>query len=85
MKKNKLPNIISILVLTLLTIILWITLTIYHAFTVKPAASVPSEISAPLTPTLNTDTIKQIEAGIYLDSSQIPDSVIGSPLPSAKP
>ena len=85
MKKNKLPSIVSILILTLLTIILWITLSIYHAFTTKPAASVPQEISAPLTPTLDQGTIKQITGAVYLDSSQIPDNVTGSPLPSATP
>lgn len=50
MKKDKLPSIVSILILTLMTVILWITLSIYHAFTTKPAASVPTEISAPLEP-----------------------------------
>ena len=83
MKKEKLPNIITILVLTIITIILWIALNIYRSFTVKPVPSVPNEILAPLTPSLDTDTIKQIEAGIYLDSSQIPGNVAGSPSPIA--
>jgi len=85
MKKNKLPSVVSILILTLMTVILWITLSIYHAFTTKPAVSVPEEISMPLTPTLDTDTIKKIEEGIYLDSSKIPDNIGGSPAPIVAP
>ena len=81
MKKDKLPSIVSILILTLMTVILWISLSIYHAFTTKPAASVPAEILATINPTLDQDTIKQIESGVYLNSSEIPDNVIGSPLP----
>ena len=84
-KKNKLPSIISILILTLLTILLWITLSVYRAFTGKPAASVPEEVSAPLTPSLDAATVKQIGEGIYLTGSEIPDNVTGSPLPSTKP
>jgi hypothetical protein len=84
-KKNKLPSIISILILTLLTILLWITLSVYRAFTGKPAASVPEEVSAPLTPALDADTVKQIEGRKYLTGSEIPDSVTGSPLPSGTP
>jgi hypothetical protein len=85
MKKNKLPSIISILVLTLLTILLWITLSVYRAFITKPTASVPEEVSAPLTPTLDANTIKQIEGGVYLTGSEIPDNVTGSPLPLGTP
>ena len=85
MKKDKLPSIVSILILTLMTVILWITLSIYHAFTTKPAASVPTEISRTLNPTLDQDTVKQIESGVYLDSSKIPDNVTGSPLPLKTP
>lgn len=61
MKNLKLPNLISILILTLLTAIVWISLSIYRAFTIKPAPVVPQEVSEPLTPTLDTDTINQIK------------------------
>jgi hypothetical protein len=85
MKKNKLPSMISILILTLITSVLWVSLSTYRAFTAKPAESVPKEISDPITLTLDQTAIKKIESGIYFDSSQIPDSVGGvssSPLPA---
>lgn len=74
MKNKKLPNLISILILTLITVVMWITLNIYRAISNEPTPSVPNEISAPLTPDLDKDTIKTIESKIFLDESQIPFS-----------
>ena len=85
MKKNKLPNIISILILTLMTIVLWISLTVYRAFTAKPAESVPQTVSAPITPTLNQGVVKQIESSIYLTGSEIPEDVTTNPSPQPTP
>lgn len=76
MKNNKLPNLVSILILTLLTVIVWISLSIYRALTLKPVAPVSQDISQPLNPSLDTDTINKIESRIYLNDSQIPDNVI---------
>lgn len=75
MKKNKLPNLVSILILTLLTSIVWISLSVYRAFTNKQPESVPQEVSKPLTPSLDSDTIKLIESGVFISSSEIPDDV----------
>jgi hypothetical protein len=72
------------MIVTLLTSILWVSFGVYRAVTVKPAVSVPQTISNPITPSLNQTAIKQIESGIYFDSSQIPDIVVtasSSPLP----
>jgi hypothetical protein len=76
MKNLKIPSVISILVLTLITVIMWISLTVYRALATKPEASVPENISAPLTPTLDQDTINKIDSSLFLDDSQIPQGVI---------
>ncbi len=76
MKNNKLPGLISILVLTLITTIMWISLSIYRAFTTQPTPSVKKEISEPLTPTLDKSAIDSVEASLFLDSSQIPQNVV---------
>jgi hypothetical protein len=84
MKKNKLPSLVTIMVLTLITVVFWVSLSTYRAFTAKPSENVPKEISDPITPTLDQDEIKQIESGIFFDSSQIPDNVvIASSLPTS--
>jgi len=92
MKKNKLPSLISVLILTLLTSVMWVSFNVYRALTTETPAEVPKEIIEPLTPTLDRETINQIESRIFLDESQIPDvvsvpvtQVIGTPLPSPTP
>jgi hypothetical protein len=87
MKKNKLPNPISILILTLLTAVVWVSLNIYRAVTTKPAPSVPQTVSEALNPTLNQDTINKVESATFLNDSQIPQITAGaaSGAPTATP
>jgi hypothetical protein len=72
MTKNKLPRPISILILTLLTTIVWVSSNIYRAVTVEPPTSVPQDILKSLNPTLNKDAIAKIEGSIFLNDSEIP-------------
>lgn len=58
--------------MTLITSVFWVSLSTYRAFTVKPAESVPEEISNPIILTLDQTAIKAVESRIYLDSSLIP-------------
>lgn len=85
MKQAKLPNLVSILILTLLTITMWISLSIYRAITSKPAPAVPQTVSQPLTPSLDVDSINKIESRLYLDDAQIPDNVVTVAPPSSAP
>lgn len=71
MKNTKIPSLISILVLTLITAVMWISFSVYSAFTKKPNSVVPNEVISPITPKLDTETIKQIETRLFLDDSQI--------------
>jgi hypothetical protein len=85
MNKTKLPSVVPILVLTLITVVLWVSLEIFKAFNKPSDTIVSSDISQPLTPTLDQNSINQIEARIFLDDSQIPDTVVNSQLtPSAQ-
>lgn len=90
MKKNKLPNPISILVLTLITALVWVSLNIYRALTASPPPAVPQNVSQTLTPTLNQDTINKIESSTFLNDSQIPlvvtaQTAAGTPAPTILP
>ena len=85
MKKDKLPSLITIMILTLITSVLWVSFSTYRAFTAKPSESVPKEISDPITLTLDQNVINKIESGIFFDSSQIPENVAvstSSPAPA---
>jgi cellobiose-specific phosphotransferase system component IIC len=75
MKKNKLPSLILILILTLLTGVIWVSLEVYRTLTIKPAESVPEAVSNPINPILDQNIIKKIESAVFIDRSQIPDNV----------
>jgi hypothetical protein len=81
MKRNKLPSLITILVLTLLTIILWVSFSVYRAITAKPTESVPAAVSNPITPTLDQTEINTIESAVFLDNSQIPQNLVAASAP----
>jgi hypothetical protein len=76
MNKTKLPSIISVLILTLITVVMWVSLDIYRAIKKPTQITVPTEISQQLTPTLDQDSIKLIETRNFLDDSQIPNSIL---------
>jgi len=85
MKKTKLPNLIPVLILTLITVVMWIFLDVFRILKKVPELVVPTEISQPLTPTLDQNSINQIESRIFLNDSQIPENniVSASPTPAA--
>lgn len=87
MRNTKLPSLVTILVLTLITTLMWIGFNIYRAFAQKPAPAVPDEISQPLTPTLDRDTISKIQSSLFFDQSQVPQiNITGTtPAPVAIP
>lgn len=90
--KTKTPNIVPVLILTLITAITWIAFSIYRELTTKPAPVVPEAISEPLNPTLDKDALSKMDTKIFLDDSQIPvsifstsNSIIATPSPENTP
>lgn len=83
MQKSKLPSLITTLILTLITALMWIGFTIYRAITTAPEPSVPTAVSATFTPILDTDTLNKIKSGLFFEGSQIPPlSFSASPTPT---
>jgi hypothetical protein len=90
MKKTKLPNIVAVLILTLITVVMWVSFSIYRAVVSAPSAVVPAAVSQPLTPTLDSEAMTLLESRVFIDESQIPDSVVSqsaaaTPAPVATP
>lgn len=83
--KRKIPSLVTILILTTLTSVMWITLSIYRAIATEPAAVVPEEISRTLNPELDQGTISEIQKRIFLGEDQIPATIITSPAPTSIP
>ena len=78
MNKAKTPSLIPILTLTLITVVMWVSLDVYRAIQKPVTIEVPTNISQPLTPTLDQTVISQIETRTFLDNSQIPDNVVNA-------
>lgn len=76
MQKSKMPSLVSILILTLITVVVWISFDVYRLFNRPPDPVVPEEVSKPLDPTLDQETINQIESRLFFDDSQIIDQVV---------
>jgi len=78
MKKTKIPSLVSVLIITLITTVFWVSLNIYRAITVKPALIVEENISRPLVPVLDQKAIQQLKQSVYVAKEQIPENVITS-------
>lgn len=66
MNKKKLPEIVIILILTLIVVIFWIFFSVYRVFTNKPAPAVPAEVIIPLDAKLDSDTLEDIKSRNYI-------------------
>jgi hypothetical protein len=89
--KQKPPNIIPVLVLTLLTAVTWISFSVYRALTSKPEAVVSGEIAQPFEATLDKAVIEKVKGRTFLDEGQIPTTTFSilpagsTPTPSTQP
>ncbi len=84
MNKRKLPSVVSFLILTLITVVMWVTFDVYRLYNKPVEVVVPEAISASLNPNLDQDAINQIVTKIFLDDSQIPDQVANPSTPTSK-
>ncbi len=83
--KPKLPNLVTILILTTITSIMWIGLGIYHSVTEEAPASVSEEILRELTPTLDKAAIEKIKSKTFVSPAEIPSTIITVATPSQTP
>ena len=71
MRKPGTPSIVSIAILTVLTLVLWITLGVVRLLGEAPEAEVTSETLEALSPELNTQTLVNLQSRIYFEESEI--------------
>ena len=87
MKKNKLPNIVSTAILTLIVILSWIVLSVLRVFTTEPTPPVSADILSPINATLDTNSLEMLENRIFFergkDITQLAPEE--SPLPEETP
>lgn len=76
MKKTKVPSIISLAILTLITSIFWIFFSLYRVFTDKSEPKVFKEILESFSPSLNEEVISEIENRVFIEQNQIPENMV---------
>lgn len=60
MKNKKLPSIVILLILTAITVVFWISFTVYRVFSKEKTIVVPNEITAPIVPILDMETLNEV-------------------------
>ncbi|MFZ3301712.1 MAG: hypothetical protein WA152_03305 [Microgenomates group bacterium] len=58
MKNKKLPSIVALMILTLITAIFWMMFSVYRSFTKPAPVTVPEEVVNQINPRLDTETIE---------------------------
>lgn len=70
MKKLKVPNVVTIMILTIITISFWIIFSVVRIFQTEPAPSIPSEILNPLNSNYDKTAVDKIERRLYFEQGQ---------------
>lgn len=86
--KQKLPSPVTLLILTGLTTVVWVSLSVYRTYTLEAPPSVPDEVSQELTPTLNKDVINDIKQRQFYNEVPAfvpPQQETATPKPSSQP
>lgn len=58
---NKLPNVVALMILTLVTLLIWLSFTVIRSFTAEAPPVVPPEVVLPVNPKLDTTVIDQMQ------------------------
>jgi len=87
--KQKLPSPVTLLILTGLTTVVWVSLSVYRTYTIEQPPSVPEEISQDLIPSLNKEVIDDIKQRQFYNEvpSFVPpqQQATATPQPSLEP
>ncbi len=73
------PPLLRYGIFLVVTVVMWIAFETYREFSVKPSLPVPEEILRPLTASLDSAALDELQRRINLGESEIGDTVILSP------
>jgi hypothetical protein len=77
--KNKLPNIVSLAILTAVVSVFWIFLNIYRIISSKPTPKISMEILEPLNPILESSAIAKLNQTLFFEEGEIPQTNLPNP------
>ncbi len=81
MKTNKLPGIVTLAILTLITIFSWIVLSVLRVFTTEPALPIPAGILDSVNATLDTNSLEMLESRLFFEKGKDITQPKETPLP----
>ncbi len=67
MKKTKIPNIVAVMIFTVITISFWIVFSVVRIFRTEPTPPLPPEILNPLNPDYDKTAVDKIQERIYFE------------------
>ena len=70
-KRIKVPGIVTIMALTLITTILWVGFEVVRIVISKPEPDVPPQVLESLNPTLDTLLLDKLEKRVYLNEDEL--------------
>lgn len=76
MKDLKVPNLVILAALTLITVVFWILFGIMRIISRPEEISVPAQVLQPLNPTLNTEVLRELESKIFLTDEEIGTTIL---------
>jgi len=85
MRKNKLPNIVTLAIFTTITIFAWIFFDVYRALTEKTDLNIASELLEEVNPSLNTEVLEFIENSNYLSIDEATEFINQASSEQAQP
>lgn len=87
MKKTKLPGIITLLILTLVTAFFWVVFTVYRVIKKEPPATVSQEALIPLDAKIDSSILNKLMDRFYVEKEQLPEITVATlnPVPSKTP
>lgn len=79
-KNNKYyPPLVLIVSLSSITTIIWVAISIYHAYQKQPPPVVPNEMLVPVDLNLNTEIFDEIKQKVYFNEDEINDTLVVTP------
>ena len=70
-KRIKVPGLVTIMALTLITAILWVGFEVIRIVIAKPNPDVPAEVLKELNPTLDAAQLDKLQGRVYLSEEEI--------------
>ena len=79
--KKKPPSIVVLATLTVITILTWIFYEVYQALTTPPSLEIQQEVLAPITPTLDSQSLDKLQQSVFFEDQEILPITLPTPTP----